>query len=114
MSDSPDPSAGPTDLTIVHDDGAGQRTTWTLTCDPAGGTHPDPEAACAALVGNGDRALPPKRKDVVCSQVYGGPQTATIQGTWQGRTVRSSFSRTDGCEISRWDQLKGLLPPGGG
>ena len=62
---------------------------------------------------NGSQALPPKRKDVACTQVYGGPQTATIRGTWQGRQVLSSFSRTDGCEISRWDLLQGLLPPGG-
>jgi hypothetical protein len=51
---------------------------------------------------------------VACTQVYGGPQKATIRGTWQGKPVRSSFSRTDGCEISRWDQLEGFLPPDGG
>lgn len=113
MSDSPDPSPGAAELTIVVDDGTGQQTTWTLTCDPVGGTHPDPAAACAALTAHGATALPPKRKDVACTEVYGGPQKATIRGTWQGKPVRSSFSRTDGCEISRWDQLKGLLPPSG-
>lgn len=113
VSDSPDPSSGGTELTIAIDDGAGQRTTWTLTCDPAGGTHPDAAAACAALAAHGDGALPPKRKDIACTQVYGGPEKATVTGTWQGRPVRSSFSRTDSCEISRWDRLVGLLPPGG-
>ena len=114
MSDSPAPSGGVTDLTIVVDDGAGQKRTWTLTCDPAGGTHPDPAEACAALTTHGAAALPPKRKDVACTEVYGGPQRATVTGTWRGRPVRSSFSRTDGCEIRRWDLLRGLLPPGGG
>jgi hypothetical protein len=113
VSDSPEPSPGVTDLTIVADDGTGRTTTWTLTCDPAGGTHPDPDAACAVLAERGGSALPPKRKDVACTEVYGGPETATIRGTWQGRRVASSFSRTDGCEISRWDQLRGLLPPAG-
>jgi hypothetical protein len=113
VSDSPIPTPGPTDLTIVVDDGSGERTTWTLTCDPAGGTHPNPEAACAVLAANGRTALPPKPKDVGCTQVYGGPETATIRGTWEGRPVRSSFRRTDGCEISRWDRLRDLLPPAG-
>jgi hypothetical protein len=105
-------SAG-TDLVIVVDDGAGATTTWTLSCDPAAGTHPDPTAACRALQAHGAAALPPVRKDVACTQIYGGPQRATITGTWQGRQVRSSFSRVNGCEISRWELLRGLLPPGG-
>ena len=103
-------ASGAADLVIVVDDGTGKKTTWTLTCDPAGGTHPDPDAACRALQAHGAAALPPVRKDVACTQVYGGPQKATITGTWQGRPVRSSFSRINGCEISRWDLLRGLLP----
>lgn len=113
MSEPSPPTPGPTDLTIVVDDGTGARTTWTLTCDPAGGSHPDPAAACTVLTSKGRQALPPKRKDVACTAVYGGPQTATVRGTWQGRQVFSTFSRTDGCEINRWDLLKGLLPYGG-
>ena len=112
MPDSPRPSS-PTDLTIVVDDGAGRETTWTLTCDPPGGTHPDAAAACAALATHGTAALPPKPEGVVCAEVYGGPQRATITGTWQGRQVQSSLSRTDGCEIHRWDLLRGLLPSAG-
>ena len=113
MSETPSPTSRPTDLTIVLDDGTGAKTTWTLTCDPVGGTHPDAAAACTVLAAKGSQALPPKRKDVACTQVYGGPETAMIRGTWQGRQVFSTFSRTDGCEISRWDMLRGLLPSGG-
>jgi hypothetical protein len=113
VSESASPQSTETDLTIVIDDGAGKKTTWTLTCDPAGGTHPNPAAACAALAASGTEALAPKRKDVACTQVYGGPQRATVTGTWQGKPVRSSFSRTDGCEIRRWDLLRGLLPSAG-
>ena len=112
MPDSPRPSS-PTDLTIVVDDGTGRETTWTLTCDPPGGTHPDAAAACAALAAHGTAALPPKPEGVACAEVYGGPQRATITGTWQGRQVQSSLSRTDGCEIHRWDLLRGLLPSAG-
>ncbi len=113
MTETPKAGSVGADLVLVVDDGAGATTTWTLSCDPAGGTHPTPAAACRVLRDHGATALPPVRKDVACTQVYGGPQRATITGTWQGKPVRSSFSRVNGCEISRWDLLRGLLPSGG-
>ena len=104
-----------TDLTIVSNDGKGKTETWQLTCDPAGGTHPTAAAACAALEAKGKTAFPPVPKDMMCTQQYGGPQTAKITGTWKGEPVNASFSRTNGCEIGRWSALKGLLPePAGG
>jgi Subtilisin inhibitor-like len=99
-----------TDLTVTIDYGGGKTDTWTLTCDPAGGTHPDPAKACAALAAKGRTALPPTRKDVMCTQIFGGEQKATVEGTWNGEAVSASFSRTNGCEISRWKALEGLLP----
>jgi hypothetical protein len=110
---TPDPSLGGTDLVIIYEDGTGKQSRWRLTCDPAGGTHPDPATACEALTASGERALPPVPDDVACTEVYGGPDKATITGTWRGQQVRSSFSRVNGCEISRWDLMRGLLPPGG-
>jgi hypothetical protein len=107
------PAPGPTDLAIVYQDGSGKTSRWQLTCDPAGGTHPDPQAACEALAAHGERALPPVPKDVACTEIYGGPDKATVSGTWQGKRVHSTFSRVNGCEISRWDRMRGLLPPGG-
>jgi Subtilisin inhibitor-like len=104
---------GDTDLTIVINDGSGSTKTWRLTCNPAGGTHPDPQAACQALEANGAAALPPVPKDKACTQIYGGPQTATISGTWKGQSVMSTFARNDGCQISRWKLMEGLLPRGG-
>jgi len=104
------PGAGATELTIVVDDGSGGTTTWRLTCDPAGGDHPTPDAACAALEKNGATALPPVPKDRMCTQQYGGPEKATVTGTWRGTPVDASFSKTNGCEIGRWRSLAGLLP----
>ena len=104
---------GDTDLTIVINDGSGSTKTWRLTCNPAGGTHPDPPAACEALETNGAAALPPVPKDKACTQIYGGPETATISGTWNGQAVMSMFARNDGCQISRWKLMEGLLPRGG-
>ena len=102
-----------TDLTIVVRDGSGKTSTWRLTCEPPGGTHPHPDTACRVLEANGAAALPPVPKDKVCTQIYGGPETATITGTWQGKRVMSRFARNDGCQISRWKLMAGLLPRGG-
>ncbi len=110
---APTPTAGLTQLTLSVDDGNGSVTESTLTCDPAGGTHASPDTACDALVAHASTALPPVPRDRMCTEVWGGPQTARLTGTWRGQPVTTGFARTNGCEISRWDQLAGLLPPGG-
>lgn len=108
------PSPGRTELTIaVTETRGGQPTTWTLTCDPPGGTHPDPAAACAALDA-GDAAFAPVSADVACTEIYGGDQTARVTGNWRGEPVDATFSRANGCEIDRWDQLRDLLHVAGG
>jgi hypothetical protein len=96
-------------LTVVVDDGSGP-VTWRLDCDPPGGDHPDPTAACTALDAKGGTALPPVSKDQMCTMVYGGPEKATVEGTWRGEPVSASFDRSNGCEIARWAALAGLLP----
>jgi hypothetical protein len=42
--------------------------------------------------------------------IYGGPQRATVTGSWNGKKVSSTFNRTNGCEIDRWSQMVPLLP----
>jgi hypothetical protein len=107
-------ATSPTSLTITAQagpDAAAQ--TWTLTCDPAGGTHPDSQAACAALAAAKD-PFAPVRKDVACTEIYGGPQTATVVGTYRGEQVSATYSRTDGCQIARWDAIAPVLVVEGG
>jgi len=109
-SESPVPAAPATELTVTfwqlgRD---GESVEASLTCAPAGGTHPDPEAACAALAAN-EHALSPAERDSLCTQIYGGPEIAEVSGVVRGREVDSQFNRTDGCEISRWDALDPLL-----
>jgi hypothetical protein len=82
----------------------GEARTATLTCDPDGGSHPNPVSACDALLEHED-ALEPVAADVACTQIYGGDQVATLSGAG----VNASFSRGNGCEISRWDNLAPLL-----
>ncbi len=99
----------PTELNItVRTGGEPAVRTYTLRCDPAGGDHPDPEGACAALDRAG-RPFQPVPKGQACTQIYGGPQTATIQGTWRGALVSASYDRTDGCEIARWNALAAVF-----
>ncbi len=95
------------DITVDPGDGA-TPAAWTLTCDPAGGSHPAAKEACAALTAVAD-PFAPVPKDMGCTEIYGGPQTATIRGTWQGREVDASFRRTNGCEIARWDRLAAVF-----
>jgi hypothetical protein len=106
-----------THLTITLDEtGKGPARTFELTCDPPGGNHPNPHAACNALAdAGGAEAFQPPPGDLACTQVYGGPQTATVTGLVNGAAVSKAFSRTDGCGIARWDALAPLLgAPGGG
>lgn len=100
------------DLTVVVDaTGKGATTTSTLTCEPVGGDHPDAAAACAAIAAGGLAAFDPTPMGVACTEQWGGPQTATVTGTVGGETVNARFSRTNGCEISRWDALEALFGP---
>lgn len=97
------------ELTVTVRSAAGKaEQTFRLRCDPPDGDHPDPDAACAALR-SASAALRPVPKDQGCTEIYGGPQTATVRGRWRGEPVDARFSRTNGCEIARWDALAPLF-----
>jgi hypothetical protein len=90
------------------------RTVWTLRCNPARGTLARPARACQRLADGGMKLFAPLPRDVACTQIYGGPQSALVTGTFEGKRVWARFSRHDGCQISRWNRLAPwLLPPGG-
>ena len=86
----------------------GEERRATLECDPPGGTHPAPDAACAALADHRD-ALEPVPRDVACIEIYGGPARAKVSGTLAGEPVSAVLSRHNGCEIARWDALEPVL-----
>ena len=46
-----------------------------------------------------------------CTQIYGGPQTARITGTIDGRRVDRMFKRTNGCAIQEYARVSKILPP---
>jgi Subtilisin inhibitor-like len=88
---------------------AGRSRQWKLYCERAGGTLPAPERACQKLFALEDpfAVTPP---DAACTKIYGGPAVAKIEGLYQGETVNAEFSRTDGCEIARWNRHAFLFP----
>jgi hypothetical protein len=106
-----------TSLTITFwEQGAsvGDKVTWTLECDPTGGTLKRPGRACERLASGGRLLFAPLRKGAICTQIYGGPQVALVAGTLDGRRMWARFQRRNGCEIDRWSRLSPwLLPPGG-
>ena len=77
---------------------------WTLTCDPAGGTHPDPAAACADLLRTGDPAVAPQPKSLECPMILASAKTASIKGTYYGRPVDTTI-RDGGCGFTLWTKL---------
>ncbi|MER6911387.1 SSI family serine proteinase inhibitor [Streptomyces sp. NPDC000594] len=102
-------------LTVVVDGTGDPRSDgrYELACEPVGGTHPEREAACARLAElarEGQDPFAPVPEGRMCTQQAGGPATARVTGNWRGRPVDAVFSRTDGCEISRWQILEPVLP----
>ena len=83
-------TAGTTD----GDPGATASTDLTITVDPGAGG----EAVTYSLT---------------CGPA-GGDQTAVIEGTLNGEPLRTELSRTNGCEIARWDALQPVLVEPGG
>ena len=99
---------GRTELTVVVAGTGGGRQRYSLTCHPAGGDHPAPAAACRALDALDD-PFAPVPADQACTEIYGGPQTASVTGSHRGERVDAEFDRTDGCQIDRWDAHAALL-----
>ena len=99
------------DLQIEVDLGDGSAPlTWTLTCVGfVEGSHP---AGAGGLRPPGRHGAPfaPLPEDVVCSQQYGGPETARVLGRWGGEPVELDLSRVDGCRIAQWDSLVPVVP----
>ncbi|MFJ4962609.1 SSI family serine proteinase inhibitor [Streptomyces sp. NPDC088729] len=101
---------------IVTDSGvAGGDGTFELTCGPTGGSHPKRQAACdrlaeAGAARAGQELFRPTPAGTMCTQIYGGDASARIKGTWEGRPVDTTVTRSDGCEIARWNNLVPLLP----
>jgi Subtilisin inhibitor-like len=88
---------------------AGQARRWTLRCGPVSGTLPARARACRRLLALA-RPFRPVPHGAACIQIYGGPQVAEVSGRLRGDPVASTFRRTDGCQIERWNRVRFLFP----
>ncbi|MFI5845793.1 SSI family serine proteinase inhibitor [Catenuloplanes sp. NPDC051500] len=87
-------------LTVRAEGVAGRVAPVTLTCGPAGGTHPSPAAACAALAKtNGSAFRLPPRQGVLCTADY-RPVIATVTGRWGKRTIADKRTFGNACTLS--------------
>ncbi|MDT0318095.1 SSI family serine proteinase inhibitor [Streptomyces millisiae] len=105
-----EPAAAPShELVITVADAGEVDGTHTLTCGPAGGDHPEADAACETLLDT-EQPFATTDEGTLCTYMYGGPARATVEGVWEGESVSAEFTRSDGCEIARWDALVPALP----
>jgi hypothetical protein len=103
-----EPVGAQLEVTVWPEGAGGDHLMASLTCDPDGGSHPDPVRACDAIEKHAD-ALNSVPGGVACTEIYGGPDQAEVRGTVKLQSILARFNRTNGCEISRWDKLAPLL-----
>lgn len=104
--DAAEESGGAIDLrvTVYPNGAAGDSSTWTLQCEPTGGDHPDPDAACAQLTALenpfGDVKPTPR-----CDEIPGASdEVAIVEGMFRGREIDERFDRSSGCVFERWNR----------
>ena len=107
--DDEQPAAAPAlaDLSVTVDrDGKGGKPAQTTTVRCATAAE-SPRCEKVAALKLSD--LEPASGATACTELYGGPETATITGTLRGERVDERFSLEDGCQIARWEQNRDLL-----
>ena len=92
---------------------AGPKLTVTVRPQGPDGPAVTKTFSCPADPGC-DAPLEPRSPATACTEIYGGPATATVKGVRDGRPVDAEFSLVNGCEIARWEDASELLgdPPG--
>ncbi len=99
--------------------GTGQATTVDVTYSAGGQTKkqtldcatptPNDKPSCALLAELPSSAFELTADDAVCTMIFGGPELATIKGTVNGRKVDAKYSRSNGCEIARWNKVEPIF-----
>lgn len=103
-------------LSIRVSDGRGSARAAEIACGAG------PPRATGYLSGAAEEACRQARRlgpwlatepdeDRICTQVYGGPQEASIQGSVGGRRIDRRLGRANGCQIADWARAAALLEP---
>lgn len=106
---SGDPFAeGDVALTVTLDldgpDGPEEELTEEVSCEEV-----SDDAACLAVDGIEAADLAPSAPGEICTELFGGPDVATLQGEIDGEDVDAELTRANGCEIERFDAAVPLL-----
>lgn len=80
---------------------------YTLRCEPAGGTTPDAAAACGTLL-TGTSIFAARPGHVMCPMILSSAGRATVTGTYLGKKVHLNIV-DGGCDIGRWNKLKQIF-----
>jgi hypothetical protein len=92
------------DVSIFHKEGGPGPTHWTLRCQPAGGTAPDPAAACKALF-RVRKALNQLKKPIMCPMIILSAEQIVLKGKLFGKPVNRVIS-DGGCDVNIFNSLK--------
>jgi hypothetical protein len=120
-TDAPGDSSANAELEIRYEHtSAGVDETYTIICTDSSSevsgdaVEVDADAACDALREPAvvERLTQGPPQDQVCTEIYGGDDTAAIEGTIGDQPVETMADRTNGCSIETWDGLLApILPP---
>ena len=105
----PPPASSPQRVALdiaVDPDGDGRRGERTAQLRCPSREHED---ACRRALRLPPAAFEPVRGDLACTEIYGGPQRARLEGAIGRRRVDAEFTRVNGCEIARYDAVAFLL-----
>jgi hypothetical protein len=94
------------DITVSSAPGAPSKH-WTLRCDPPGGSHPDPAAACAVLL-KAKAPFAAPHPGIMCPMIRVGTKTAIVKGTYFGRHVDTTFM-PGGCGLPLWHEIGAIF-----
>ena len=97
---SPSPKVS---LDIKVTGGSGGAKNWTLQCDPAGGSHPNPASACQVLF-RAKNPFAPVPKGMMCPMILAGTRVAKVTGVYFGQHVNTTFTQ-GGCNLPRWAKI---------
>ena len=70
---------------------------------------PRTTATCGRLLALTNPFAPP-RKNLVCTDIFGGPQQAVISGRYKGERIWTQLGLRNGCQIARAKKLAFLVP----
>ena len=113
-SDVQEPGGSSSAATPPASTAAATNLTVTVWADPSTSAAPTVTTVTEAPAGATAKDFAPPTADQACTMIFGGPDKATVAGTLDGPPVDATFTRSNGCEIARWDRMVALkiLPPG--